>query len=61
MDKDPVCGILVDPNEAAETRMHEGRIYHFCSRGCAGKFDEAPGRYVGDPAPPPRQDDNPPQ
>lgn len=50
MDKDPVCGMLVNPDEAAETRTHQGRIYYFCSRGCAGKFDEAPGRYAGDPA-----------
>lgn len=58
MDKDPVCGMLVNPGEAAETRSHQGRIYYFCSPGCAGKFDDAPGRYVVDPAPDPQQDGN---
>lgn len=46
MEKDPVCGMLVDPRDAAEKRVIEGRAYYFCSPACAGKFDQAPERYT---------------
>jgi len=54
MEKDPVCGMLVRPEEAAERRSVQGRIYYFCSAACAAKFDQAPRQYVpegGDDAP----------
>ncbi|MDT3706224.1 MAG: YHS domain-containing protein [Thiobacillus sp.] len=46
MEKDPVCGMLVRPEEAAEQRAIQGRIYYFCSAACAAKFDQAPRQYV---------------
>jgi P-type Cu+ transporter len=46
MEKDPVCGMLVRPEEAAGMREYEGRTYYFCSADCRGKFDQAPERYV---------------
>lgn len=46
MEKDPVCGMLVDPRDAAEKRVVEGKAYYFCSPACAGKFDQAPERYT---------------
>lgn len=46
MEKDPVCGMLVRPEEAAGMREHEGRTYYFCSHDCLKRFDRAPGRYV---------------
>lgn len=46
MEKDPVCGMLVRPEEAAEQRSLEGRSYYFCSSVCAARFDKAPQRYV---------------
>lgn len=54
MEKDPVCGMLVRPEEAAEQRAIEDRIYYFCSAACAAKFDQAPRQYV-----PERADDAP--
>lgn len=48
MEKDPVCGMLVDPKQAAGQRTVEGIIYHFCSPSCLAKFDQAPQRYVKD-------------
>src|SRR5450755_3268302 len=39
LDKDPVCGMTVDPSQAAASVEYEGRLYHFCSRGCAEKFN----------------------
>lgn len=49
MEKDPVCGMLVDPAEAAGNRTHEGKTYYFCSSDCLKKFDRAPARYVAPP------------
>lgn len=60
MEKDPVCGMLVRPEEAAEQRAIQGRTYYFCSTACAAKFDKAPQLYMperaGDPHGPPTQD-----
>lgn len=46
MEKDPVCGMLVRVEEAAEQRAIQGRAYYFCSMACAAKFDKAPQLYV---------------
>jgi Cu+-exporting ATPase len=44
--KDLVCGMSVDPAKAASTAEYDGKLYHFCSRGCAGKFRKDPARYL---------------
>lgn len=46
MEKDPVCGMLVRPEEAVVKRSFLGRIYYFCSTACAAKFDKAPQQYA---------------
>lgn len=46
MEKDPVCGMLVDPRDATAERVVQGKDYYFCSPGCAEKFDQAPERYA---------------
>ena len=28
---DPVCGMTVDPTSAADSFIHKGTTYHFCS------------------------------
>ena len=43
--KDPVCGMDVDPDEAAGSLDRDGRTYHFCSRHCLEKFRAVPGRF----------------
>ena len=45
MEKDPVCGMQVNPSQAAAQRSHQGKTYYFCSGGCAAKFDQSPERY----------------
>ncbi len=42
---DPVCGMSVDPTNAAATREHDGTTFAFCSAGCAATFDADPHRY----------------
>lgn len=46
MEKDPVCGMLVRSEEAADQRAIQGRTYYFCSAACVAKFDKAPQLYV---------------
>lgn len=36
---DPICGMGVDVGAAAESRTRDGTEYHFCSSGCATRFD----------------------
>ena len=45
-DRDPVCGMTVDPANAASTAEYDGKLYHFCSRGCAEKFQRDPKKYL---------------
>jgi Cu+-exporting ATPase len=45
-DKDPVCGMTVDPLTAASSIRHEDKLYHFCCRGCAEKFKTDPAKYL---------------
>src|SRR5208337_1054716 len=46
LDKDPVCGMNVDPSKAAASVEYEGKLYHFCSRGCAEKFKAYPEKFL---------------
>src|ERR1700735_2183036 len=45
-EKDPVCGMTVDPDRATAQTVHEGRALYFCSKGCATKFAAAPEKYL---------------
>jgi Cu+-exporting ATPase len=44
--RDPVCGMLVDPRQAAGSAVYQGQTYHFCSKGCAAKFQADPEKYL---------------
>ena len=46
LDKDPVCGMDVDASKAAASVEYEGKLYHFCCRGCAEKFKDYPEKYL---------------
>jgi P-type Cu+ transporter len=47
MERDPVCGMNVDPSKAAAKVEHAGKTYYFCAPGCAKRFQQAPGKYLG--------------
>ena len=54
-ERDPICGMTVDPARAAATVTHEGKTYFFCRPECAGAFRADPNRYLGSteaPVPP---------
>ncbi|HKL26338.1 MAG TPA: heavy metal translocating P-type ATPase [Desulfuromonadales bacterium] len=43
--KDPVCGMSVEPEEAAGKTEHKGETYYFCSEKCLQKFEKEPTAY----------------
>jgi Cu+-exporting ATPase len=43
---DPVCGMTVEPTEAAARSEHEGQTYYFCSVHCRRSFDEDPAAFL---------------
>src|SRR6266481_8382495 len=43
---DPICGMEVDPSNAAESYTYNGQTYHFCSHRCLTKFKEDPERFL---------------
>ncbi|MGC1795788.1 MAG: heavy metal translocating P-type ATPase [Candidatus Acidiferrales bacterium] len=53
MERDPVCGMTVDPGRAAARVEHSGKTYCFCCAGCANKFRAEPDRYLSAKAPVP--------
>lgn len=43
---DPVCGMTVEPNDAAATAEYNGQTYYFCSKGCQAKFQTDPEAFL---------------
>jgi P-type Cu+ transporter len=54
LERDPVCGMNVNPATAKHVHEHEGRKYYFCCAGCGEKFKANPQGYLdtGDVKPP---------
>lgn len=46
MERDPVCGMNVDPKTAASSMEWQGNTYYFCSAACARQFEQSPQRYA---------------
>ncbi len=46
LEKDPVCGMTVDPSRAKATYEHVGKKYFFCCFGCKDKFSADPAKYL---------------
>jgi YHS domain-containing protein len=46
MEKDPVCGMSVDPTKAAGKSEYKGKTYYFCAQGCKSAFDKDPEKYL---------------
>ena len=43
---DPVCGMTIDPADAADTSTYGGADYFFCTKSCKGAFDADPSQYA---------------
>ena len=45
--RDPVCGMVVDPETARHTCEHDGTTYLFCCGGCQAAFERDPQAFLG--------------
>ena len=45
MERDVVCGMEVDPKDAAGKTERNGRTYYFCSEQCKKQFEADPKKY----------------
>src|SRR5277367_7130557 len=50
-ERDPVCGMTVDPARATAQAVYAGKTYYFCCAGCADKFRAEPAKYLNAEAP----------
>src|SRR6266852_425407 len=44
--KDPVCGMAVVPEKAADKFEHAGKTYYFCSKSCTERFSHEPEKFL---------------
>ena len=49
-ERDPVCGMNVNPATAKHVHEHAGKKYYFCCAGCVEKFKADPQTYLNKPA-----------
>jgi Cu+-exporting ATPase len=42
---DPVCGMEVDPSDAAGTSTIGGKTFYFCAQSCKERFDANPAEF----------------
>ncbi len=48
-EKDPVCGMSVEPSKAAAAFEFAGNNYYFCSKRCAERFAAEPQKFLAAP------------
>ncbi|HXM99823.1 MAG TPA: heavy metal translocating P-type ATPase [Candidatus Dormibacteraeota bacterium] len=48
-ERDPVCGMMVEPAKAAGKVSHDGKTYFFCSKRCAERFEQDPRKFLATP------------
>src|ERR1039458_8837238 len=51
-ERDPVCGMNVNPATAKHVYEHGGKTYYFCCAGCVEKFKADPAKYLNPTSPP---------
>ena len=52
---DPVCGMTVDPNNAAGSYEYKGKTYYFCATHCLHRFQKDPESFLSPKAQPTRE------
>lgn len=45
-ERDPVCGMMVQPAKAAGRHEHNGTLYYFCNPSCLARFKAAPATFL---------------
>jgi P-type Cu+ transporter len=50
LERDPVCGMNINPATAKHAHQHGEKNYYFCCVGCADKFKTDPAKYLTIPS-----------
>jgi len=45
-ERDPVCGMMVDPAKAAGQHEYKGALYYFCNSSCLARFKASPEKFL---------------
>ena len=45
-NRDPVCGLQINPDLAKHRSTYDEKIYYFCSLECKNRFDDEPSKYA---------------
>jgi P-type Cu+ transporter len=51
LERDPVCGMNVNPASVKHIYRHDGKNYYFCCAPCLEKFKAEPAKYLNQKAP----------
>ena len=43
--RDPVCGMWIEPEYAADVDAYKGKIFYFCAQSCKKEFNNDPEKY----------------
>ncbi|OGU77477.1 MAG: hypothetical protein A2V93_00270 [Ignavibacteria bacterium RBG_16_34_14] len=43
--RDPVCGMWIEPKDAADETLYKDKIFYFCAPGCKKEFQKNPEQY----------------
>lgn len=44
--QDPVCGMWIEPEDAADLEFYKDRIFYFCAPHCKKDFNENPEKFI---------------
>jgi Cu+-exporting ATPase len=44
--RDPVCGMMIEPQDAVSHQAYRGQTYYFCNPSCAVRFGESPNEFL---------------
>ena len=46
--RDPVCGMWINPDDAADIMLYKEKIFYFCAPGCKIAFEKEPEKFIGE-------------
>ncbi|MGI8770777.1 MAG: heavy metal translocating P-type ATPase [Acidobacteriaceae bacterium] len=44
--RDPVCGMMIEPQDAVSNQAYKGQTYYFCNPSCAERFAASPDEFL---------------